>query len=59
VRWGRKTGVEVRSRKNAIIKAGRREEMRRVRAPKRENRRRRGKARGNRSVKNAIAVNGQ
>jgi len=35
-RRGRKTGGEVRSGKNAIVKAGRREERMRVRAPERE-----------------------
>jgi len=49
-------GGEVRSRKNAIIKAGRREGKRRVRAPKRENVRRMRKARENRSVQDAIAL---
>jgi len=53
---GRKTGGEVKSGKNAIIKAGRREERRRVRAPKRERGTRKGKARGKRSVKDAITT---
>ena len=39
-RKGRKTGGEVRSKKNAVINAGRREGRRRVRAPKREKGRR-------------------
>jgi len=55
-RRGRKTVGEVRSGKNAIIKAGRREGRRRVRAPKRGKGRRMGKARGNRSVQDAIAI---
>jgi len=49
-RKGRKTGGEVRSGKNAIIKAARGEGRRRVRAPNREKGRRMSKARGNRSV---------
>ena len=52
----RKTGAEVRSGKNAIIKAGRREGRRRVRAPKRGKGRRMSKVRGNRSVQDAIAL---
>jgi len=55
-RKGRKTGGEVRSGKNAVIKVGRREGRRRVRAPKREKGRRMSKARGNRSVQDAIAL---
>jgi len=55
-RRGRKTGGEVRSEKNAIIKAGRREGRRRVRAPKRGNEKRISKARGSRSVQDAIAL---
>jgi len=55
-RRGRKTGGEVRSGKNAIVKAGRREGRRRVRAPKRGKGRRMNKARGNRSVQGAIAL---
>ena len=55
-RKGRKTSGEVRSGKNAIIKAGRREGRRRVRAPKRGKGRRIRKARGNRSVQDAIAL---
>jgi len=49
-------GGEVRSGKNAIIKAGRREGRRRVRAPKREKGRRMSKTRGNRSVQDVIAL---
>jgi len=49
-------GGEVRSGKNAIIKAGRREGRRRVRAPKSGKGRRMSKARGNRSVQVAIAL---
>jgi len=52
----RETGGEVRSGKNAIIGAARREESRRVQLPDREGgrrRRRRGKARAKRSVKDA------
>jgi len=49
-RRGRKTGGEVRSGKNAIIKAGRREGRRRIRAPKRGKGRRMSKVRRNRSV---------
>jgi len=52
-------GGEVRSGQNAIIRAARREERRRVRAPDRKRRTRRGKARGRRSVKDAIAVDCQ
>jgi len=55
-RKGRKTGGEVRSGKNAVINAGKREGRRRVRAPKREKERRMSKARGNRSVQDAIAL---
>jgi len=53
---GRKTGGEVRSGKNAIIKAGRREGKRRVRAPERGKGRRMRKAKGNRSMQDAIAL---
>ena len=49
-RKGRKTGGEVRSGKNAVIKVGRREGRRRVGVPKREKGRRMSKARGNMSV---------
>jgi len=45
---------EVRSGKNAVIQAGRREGKRRVRAPKRGKGRRMRKARGNKSVQDAI-----
>ena len=55
-RKGRKTGGEVRSGKNAVIKVGRREGRRRVGVPKREKGRRMSKARGNRSVQDAIAL---
>ena len=53
-RKGRKTGGEVRSGKNAVIKVGRREGRKRVGVPKREKGRRMSKARGNRSVQDAI-----
>jgi len=53
---GRKTGGEVRSGKNAVIKVGRREGRRRVRVLKRQKGRRMSKARGNRSVQDAIAL---
>jgi len=48
----------VKSGKNAIInlKAGRREGRMWVRAPERGKERRRGKARGDRSVQDAIAI---
>jgi len=49
-------GGDVRSGKNAIIKAGSRDGRKRVRAPTRRKGRRRGKARGNRSVQDAIAI---
>jgi len=52
----RETGGEVRSVKNTIIKAARREERGRVQAHNRERGRRRGKARERRSVKDTIAV---
>jgi len=55
-RRGRKTGGQVRSGKNAIVKAGRREGQMRVRAPERENGRRRGKTRGSRSGQAAISI---
>jgi len=55
-RMGRKTGGEVRSGKNVIIKAGRREGRRRVRAPKRGKGRRMNQARGNRSVHDVITL---
>jgi len=58
-RRGRKTGGEVRSGKNVIIKVARREERRRVRAPANQRGRRRGKARTKRSVKDAISVDYQ
>jgi len=45
-----------RSGKNAIIKAGRSEKRWWVRAPKRENGRRRAQSRGIRSVKDALVV---
>ena len=46
----------MRSGKNAIINAGRREGRRRVRAPKRGKGRRMRKARGNRSVQDPLPV---
>ena len=55
-RRGKKTGGEVKSRKNVIIKVGRREGRRRVRVHKREKGRRMSKARGNRNVQDAIAL---
>jgi len=58
-RRGRKTCGEVRSEKNAIIKAGRREGRMWVRAPERGKERRRGKARGDRRVQDAIAIDCQ
>ena len=46
----------MRSGKNAVIKVGRRERRRWVGVPKREKGRRMSKARGNRSVQDAIAL---
>jgi len=58
-RRGRKTGGEVRSGKNAIIKVGRREGRMWARAPKRAKGRRRGKVRGNRSVQDTVTIDCQ
>jgi len=52
----RKTGGEVRSGKNEIIKAGRREGRRRVQAPERGKGKRMIKARGNRGLQDVIVL---